>query len=117
MSKNRIDKINTELLKAVSEIINNKLKDPRITGMISVLSIKTTADLKHADVFISIYNGKNNKETIETINKSAGFIRSELSRKLILRTIPNIHFKEDDSLAYSQKITGILKDINNERKI
>lgn len=116
MANNRIDKINTELLKSISEIINNRLNDPRLTGIISVLSVNASADLKHAEVAISIFNADEEKlkTTYEILNKSAGFIRSELSRDSKLRTIPQIHFKNDDSMAYSQKIYKIIEELKND---
>lgn len=114
---NRIEKINTEILRAVSDIINHKLKDPRISGIISIINLKTSADLKHADVFISIFKGEDDKKTIELLNNSSGYIRNELSKMLSMRTIPKLHFVYDNSMEYSQKISKILEDIHDDKKV
>lgn len=111
MASNRMEKINAEIMREISDIINNRLKDPRVNGIISVLSVKTSADLKHADVFISIFNGENDKQTFEALNNSTSFFRRELSRSLALRTIPMLHFVNDNSLQYSRKISDIIEGL------
>lgn len=116
MSKNRIDKVNTELQRTISEIINNRLKDPRISGIISVLRVETAADLKHAKVYLSIFNKDKQKiaETFSCISGGAGFIRSELSQELRTHTIPQLHFINDDSMEHSQKINDIIEGLKHD---
>ena len=87
------------------------LKNPNVTGLISVTKVKVTNDLKYAKVYVSILNSKNLKETMEGLKKSSGFIRSELARKINLRNTPEILFELDDSLEYGAKIDSILKEI------
>ena len=113
MSKNeaRLGRVNEELMKAISHIITYELKNPDVTGMISVTRVKVTPDLKYAKVYVSILNSKNLKETMEGLKKSSGFIRSELARKINLRNTPEILFELDDSLEYGAKIDSILKEI------
>ena len=108
---NRLGRVNEELRKEISNIINYELKNPEVTGMISVTKVKVTPDLKYAKVYVSILNSKNLKETMEGLKKSTGFIRSELARKINLRNTPEILFELDDSLEYGAKIDSILKEI------
>ena len=61
-NSNRMDKINEELRKELSIIIDTDLKNPHITGMISVTKVKTSPDLRYARVYISLLNCKNVKE-------------------------------------------------------
>ena len=91
--------------------ISYQLKNPNVTGLISVTKVKVTNDLKYAKVYVSILNSKNLKETMEGLKKSSGFIRSELARKINLRNTPEILFELDDSLEYGAKIDSILKEI------
>jgi|BioPla2DNA2_1021312.scaffolds.fasta_scaffold93110_1 ribosome-binding factor A len=114
MSKNRIDKVNTEIQRHLSEILMS-LKDPRIKGIISITGVDTSPDLKHAAVSVSIFNTdeESAKETMEILKKSAGHIRSELSRMMRIRTVPQINFTADESMAYSQKISRILEEIKH----
>lgn len=108
----RLEKINSEILRELSAIIRD-LKDPRIVGMISVLSVDTAKDLKTAKVYISIFGDKDKKqETFDALVHSSGFIRKELSESLRdLKSVPQIKFILDNSIEYYQKINTILEGI------
>ena len=110
-NQNRLGRIDEEYKKEISQIISNQIKNPNVTGLISVTKVKVTNDLKYAKVYVSILNSKNLKETMEGLKKSSGFIRSELARKINLRNTPEILFELDDSLEYGAKIDSILKEI------
>ena len=107
-NQNRLGRIDEEYKKEISQIISYQLKNPNVTGLISVTKVKVTNDLKYAKVYVSILNSKNLKETMEGLKKSSGFIRSELAR---IRNTPEILFELDDSLEYGAKIDSILKEI------
>ena len=108
---NRMDKINEELKKELSVIIDNNLKNPHITGMISVTKVKTSPDLRYARVYISLLNCKNVKETMEGLKSASGFMRTELARRVNLRYTPELRFEIDDSMEYGARIENILKEI------
>ena len=110
-SKSRLERINEEYKKELSQIINYELKNPNATGMISVTRVKVTNDLKYAKVYVSILNSKNVKDTLAGLKKSSGYIRSELARKVNLRNTPELVFELDDSIEYGTKIDKILKEI------
>ena len=115
-SNNRFERINEEYRKEISNIIDTKLKNPNVTGLISVTKVKVTADLKYAKVYVSILNSKNIKDTLAGLKKSSGFIRSELARTVNLRNTPEILFELDDSMEYGARIDSILKDIMKDTK-
>ena len=110
-NNNRFERINEEYRKEISHIIDNKLKNPNVTGLISVTKVKVTPDLKFAKVYVSILNSKNLKETLAGLKKSSGFIRTELARTINLRNTPEIIFELDESLEYGARIDSILKEI------
>lgn len=114
-NNNRIGRIDEEYRKELSQIIGYDLKNPNVTGMISVTKVKVTPDLKYAKVFVSILNSKNIKETMEGLKKSSGFIRSELAKRINLRNTPELIFEIDDSMEYGAKIDSILKEIIPEK--
>lgn len=115
-NSNRFERIGEEYKKEISNIINNKLKDPNITGMISVTKVKVTSDLKYAKVYVSILNSKSLNKTLKGLERSAGYIRTELAKSVNLRNTPEITFEIDDSLEYGAKIDSILKDIMKDVK-
>ena len=70
-ANNRLGRIDEELKKEISNIISYELKNPKITGLISVTKTKITPDLKYAKVYVSILNSKNIKETFANLKKFA----------------------------------------------
>jgi ribosome-binding factor A len=115
-NNNRQGRIDEEYKKEISQIINYELKEPTVTGMISVTKVKVTNDLKYAKVFVSILNAKDIKETLAGLKKSSGYIRSELAKRINLRNTPELTFELDDSLEYGEKIENILKNIMPQKE-
>ena len=118
MSKNeaRLGRVNEELMKAISHIITYELKNPDVTGMISVTRVKVTPDLKYAKVYVSILNPKSVEETMKGLKESAGFIRSQVAKTINLRITPELVFELDDSMEYGMRIDNILKEINENKE-
>ena len=100
----RLGRINEEYKKVLSTIIDRELKNPNITGLISVTKVKVTNDLKYL-------NSKDIKQTLAGLKKSSGYIRSELAKRVNLRNTPELIFELDDSIEYGTKIDAILKEI------
>ena len=113
-NENRLGRINEELKKEISQVINYELKNPDVTGMISVTKVKITPDLKYAKVYVSVLNSKNLKKTIEGLKSSAGFIRSRVAKTVNLRITPELVFEYDDSIEYGERIDSILKNLKKE---
>lgn len=108
---NRMDRVNEEYRREIASIIDRDLKNTNITGMISVTKVKVSPDLREARVYISILNAKSKKNTMEALNKSKGFIRSELAKRINMRYTPDIRFEIDESMEYGSRIENILKEI------
>ena len=107
----RLGRIDEEYKKELSQIIGYELKNPNVTGLISVTKVKVTSDLKYAKVYVSVLNSKNIKNTLAGLKKSSGYIRSELAKRVNLRNTPELIFELDDSIEYGAKIDSILKEI------
>ena len=118
---NRMDRVNEELKREISLVIDQDLKNPNITGIISVTKVKTSPDLKFAKVYISLLNCKSKKNTLEGLQNATGFIRAELAKRVNLRYTPELNFQIDESIEYGSRIENILKEImpkdkgNNEQ--
>lgn len=115
-NNNRSNRVDEEVKKQVSSIIMNDIKDPKLTGLISVTRAKVTPDLKYAKVYVSILNAKSIKQDLAILKKSAGLTRSLLARRMNLRITPEIIFELDESMEYGAKIDAILKDIMKDVK-
>lgn len=118
MSKNeaRLGRVNEEIMKAISHTITYELKNPDVTGMISVTRVKTTPDLKYAKVYVSLLNSKSVEKTMNGLKESAGFIRSQVAKIVNLRITPELVFEYDDSIEHGEKIDNILKEISKKDK-
>lgn len=116
MAKNeaRLNRINEELRKELSSILAFELKNPNITGMLSVTKVKITPDFKYAKVYVSILNSKDVEKTMQGLKESAGFIRSRIAKEINLRITPELVFEIDDSLEQGMRIDSILKDLKKD---
>ena len=110
-SEARLNRVNEEIKKKLSKIIDYELENKNITGMVTVTKVKVSPDLKYARVYVSILNSKNVAKTLEGLKKSSGFMRSRLAKIINLRTTPELVFEQDDSLEYGQRIDNILKNL------
>lgn len=108
MAKFRIERINEEIKKALSYFVQNDLKDPIITGLITVTRVDTTSDLKHCKVYLSILD-KNKDKVFDVCKKCIGGMRKSIANKVKIRAIPEIQLKLDESIEYSFHISDILK--------
>ena len=115
-NQNRMSRVDEELKKEISNIITYDLKDPNITGLISVTKVKVSGDLKYAKVYVSMLNAKHNKQVLAALKKSAGFVRTEIAKRINLRTTPEIIFIFDDSIEYASRIDTILKEVIKDIK-
>lgn len=113
---NRLNRINEELKREISNIINYEVTNSNVTGLISVTKVKISPDLRYARVFVSILNSRNVKQTLAGLKSSSGFIRSRIAEKINLRVTPELVFELDDSMQYGEKIDTILKDIMKDLK-
>ena len=113
---NRLNRINEELKREISNIINYEVTNSNVTGIISVTSVKISPDLRHAKVSVSVLNSKNIKLTLAGLKSSSGFIRSRIAEKINLRVTPELVFELDSSMQYGEKIDTILKDIMKDIK-
>lgn len=110
-NNNRMGRIDEEYKKELSQIISYELKNPNVTGMISVTKVKVTSDLKYAKIYVSILNSKDINKTMQGLKQSSGFIRTELAKRVNLRNTPELIFEIDDSIEYGARIDSILKEI------
>ncbi len=119
MSKKRNYRVAEEIKREISAIIKTEVKDPRLTaGVISITGVKMTGDLSYAQVSLSIYSkGQDTdvQEILETVRKSAGFIRTELGKRIRIRHIPQLLFQLDTSMEYGDHINRILKELNSTK--
>ena len=109
MASNRIGRINEEVQRELAVLIPN-VKDPRVTGMISVTAVDVTQDLKFAKVYISVLDKSDSDQVLKGLKSAAGYLRRELGRALNLRYTPELTFYRDDSMAKGAHILEMLRN-------
>ncbi|MBD3337048.1 MAG: 30S ribosome-binding factor RbfA [Candidatus Eisenbacteria bacterium] len=108
MSSVRRERLQEQLVREISDIIQNRLKDPR-RGMMSVTRVDLSGDLRHARVYVSVLGDTEQKQSgMRTLERAANFIRGRLGRSLHVRHAPELRFRLDESLEASQRIMEIL---------
>jgi ribosome-binding factor A len=100
--------------KALSDIIQKRVKDPRLE-MVTITRVKMTRDLRLARIYFSTPEGEKRQEAATNGFRSAsGFVKRTLARQLGLRYMPDLQFFYDDSFDYSANIDRLLNQIRTE---
>ncbi len=116
MRKNSIKntRINMEVLRELSNIISNEIKDPRIHPMTSVVTVEVAPDLKTCKAYISVLGDeKARQDTLAGLNSAEGFIRRELAHTINLRNTPEIKFILDQSIEYGVRMSKLIDEVNH----
>ena len=110
----RIKKIEVDLKREISFIINNKIKDPRVS-FVTLTDAKLSPDYKHLNVFFSIMGQEREiEEGIAGLNNSKGYITKNLIGRVELRTVPKISFIYDRSIDNGLRISKIIDGLSKE---
>ncbi|HIE6878062.1 TPA: 30S ribosome-binding factor RbfA [Staphylococcus aureus] len=110
MSSMRAERVGEQMKKELMDIINNKVKDPRV-GFITITDVVLTNDLSQAKVFLTVLG--NDKE-FKALDKAKGFIKSELGSRMRLRIMPELMYEYDQSIEYGNKIERMIQDLHKQ---
>ena len=114
----RPEKVAHLMRREVAEILQTRLRDPRVSAMVSVTDVEVTHDLSCARVFVSIMGSPPEREvTMQALVHAAGFVRHELSPRLGLREVPEIRFVHDESLERGARVEELLKRLHEGRPV
>ena len=109
----RTRRVDHLLQEEISAIIQREVHDPRV-GFVTITSVETTPDLRHAMVFASIIGDEaERKATMEALGRAMPFVRHNLG-KLRLRRIPQLHLREDDSAQRGTRVMQLLDQVEAE---
>ena len=112
----RIDRVNELLRQEISQLLSRQVKDPRLTGVISIIQVKTTQDLRSARVFLSVMGGAEAKqEALEGIQSAASYLRKELRDRLALRYVPFLSFEVDNSIEEADQLLQMMDQLREDQ--
>lgn len=111
----RSNRVAEQMKKELGDIIGRKLKNPKV-GFVTITDVEVTGDLQEATIYItSLGSEREKRETLEALEKSKGFIRSEIGSRIRLRRTPEIKFEFDSSIEYGNKIEELLRSLHEEK--
>ena len=116
MASRRQEKMSRLIKEAVSEVIQNRLSDPRIEGFISVTRVVMPADLRTAEVSISILGTSEaaQRKTFRAIEHARSRIQSLTARRVHAKFCPVLHFHHDEDLRKSMETIRLIEQIKDE---
>ncbi len=115
MKSFRTKRVNELLKREIGELINNSLLGAT-DFFYTVTEVRTTKDLKHADVWISVLGSPEKRgEAIRVLKENSWRVKKELAKRVYLKRLPEVEFKLDDTLDKAERIEKILKDINTSK--
>ncbi len=103
----RLQRLSDQIQRELAVLIRDEVNDPRLTGFVTISSVKVSPDLGYADIYVTIMEPElndsmtktNHEESIKVLNKASGFLRTELSHSLKTRTTPRLRFHYDEVTA------------------
>lgn len=115
MAKVRTGRVGEQVKKELSLILQTEFKDPRM-GFTTITGVDVTNDLSMAKVYLSVFGSEQERqETLKALERGKGFIRSELSKRIRLRIVPELVFQIDSSVEYGSRIEELIHKINEEK--
>lgn len=100
----RIEQIESTLRKALAQVLQRKLSDPRIRGLVSITDVDVSPDMKQATVSISVLPEQYAKRTVAGLRAADRHIQSEVKKLVALRLVPHLRFELDASLKKAEEI-------------
>jgi ribosome-binding factor A len=112
----RLKRIQEQIQKVLTEILENRVNDPRVEG-VYITDVTIDRELDYANIYVSSLAGEPEAEEIlEGLRNAAGFIRYNLSQEVELRVMPRLRFYWDDTPERAERIEELLNEIREERE-
>src|SRR5215471_3243600 len=114
MSRGRMRRVDEAVRAVLSDAIATDLKDPRV-GFVTVTGVKTSPDLRHARVYVSVLGSPpEREESLEGLASAHGFLQARVAQELNLKHTPTLTFEYDESIDHGMRITELLAEEGEE---
>ncbi|HEX6384367.1 MAG TPA: 30S ribosome-binding factor RbfA [Anaerolineae bacterium] len=111
MSKIRQQRTADQIQLILSDLFHRHLGDPRLQDL-TITNVMIDRELEHADIYVNALGDESRqKEVMTALQKASGFLRHELSNRIRLRVVPQLHFHWDYSLAHTDEVNEILDSL------
>jgi len=103
----RPQKLGDLIQRELSELVQRELRDPRV-GMITITGVDVSPDFSHAKVFFTTLSKENLEDAKQGLKRAAGFLRSQLARRIKLYTTPELRFEYDESVERGDRLSRLI---------
>ena len=114
-AQGRPQRLGDLIQREVSDLIRLELRDPRV-GMITLTSVDVSPDMSHARLFFTLLEKDKLEDTLHGLKRSAGFLRSQLARRLKMYTTPELRFEYDESVERGDRLSRLIDSAVKPRK-
>ncbi|MBT2774908.1 30S ribosome-binding factor RbfA [Halomonas sp. ISL-60] len=108
----RTDRVADQLQKELAVLIQREVKDPRL-GMVTVSGVTVSRDLGYSDVYVTLLGEQEPeriKENLQVLKRAAGFLRSQIAKRIKLRHVPELRFHFDESVVRGQHLSSLIDE-------
>lgn len=105
----RVEQVESTLRRAIAEVLQRQISDPRIEGLVSITQVKVSPDLRDAYVHVSVLPEKHQKKTLYGLRHAAIHIQALVKKKVALRVVPHLDFRLDTSLKKQAEVMGAIQ--------
>lgn len=106
-------RVDEALREVLSDAISTDLQDPRV-GFVTVTGVKTSPDLRHARVYVSVLGDETSRQaSLEGLRSAHGFLQARMAAALRLKHTPSLTFEYDDSLERGMKISQLIQELSD----
>jgi len=111
----RMERVNAVLRLEISRVLASKLKDPRLSTLVSITRVATSPDLKQARVYVSVLGDSKEKvRTLRALRSASGFVRNSIHDQITLKSVPTVDFRMDESIEQGSAVLKLLNDVSVE---
>ena len=113
----RAQRVGEQIQRELAELLRDHVKDPRV-GRVTVTAVEVSGDLSHAKIFVTHLAGREHADgAVRALQRTAGFLRTELSHRMQLYSVPQLHFEYDDSIESGMRLSQLIDDaVAGDRK-
>jgi ribosome-binding factor A len=107
----RSSRIAEQIQRELAGLLRLELKDPRVSGLVTITDVEVSRDQSHAKVFFTLLGDESKiEETQNGLTRAAGFLRTQLAQRMKLRTVPQLEFKYDASVERGVRLSRLIDE-------
>ncbi|MBX5490970.1 MAG: 30S ribosome-binding factor RbfA [Chloroflexi bacterium] len=112
MARRGILRLNEQIRDTLAELLQREMRDPRLSGVISITGVETAPDLTVSKVYVSVLGSEAEAaDALRALRRAAGYLRRELGTRLRTRRLPTLEFHLDTSIARGARVLSLLREI------